>query len=110
MKHNSVFLCGWVQEPPRILKNDKTNEYVEAKAKIVTLRGIRKFGTKINNIKYDEPLIYTANPEMCKQIASWSVGDIVEVKGSSTKGGEFMKIFEKVVYLLTSIRIPTNCD
>lgn len=35
---------------------------------------------------------------------------IVEVKGSSTKGGEFMKIFEKVVYLLTSIRIPTNCD
>ena len=52
--------------------------------RLTTLRGIRKFGIKTNNIKYDQPLVYTQNPDMCKEIANWSVGDIVEIKGSLT--------------------------
>lgn len=84
MKHNNVFLCGWVKELPKVVKNDATGEYVFAMGRIVTLRGLRKFGLKTSNIKYDEPLIYTQNPEMCKEIASWEVGDIVEVKGTLT--------------------------
>ena len=84
MKHNNVFICGWVKELPKIVKDDATGEYVEAKGRIVTLRGLRKFGAKTSNIKYDEPLIYTRNPEMCKEMSKWAVGDIVEVKGSLT--------------------------
>ncbi len=84
MKHNNVFLCGWVKEAPKVVKNDATGEYVFAMGRIVTLRGVRRFGVKASNIKYDEPLIYTQNPTMCKEIAKWSVGDIVEVKGALT--------------------------
>lgn len=84
MKHNNVFLCGWVQSDPIVIKNDKTNEFVEVKVKIVTLRGLRKFGAKTSNIKYDKPLIYTRNPEMCEKISQWRKGDVVEVKGSLT--------------------------
>lgn len=84
MKHNNVFICGWVRELPKVVKNDATGEYVFAMGRIVTLRGLRKFGVRTSRIKYDEPLIYTQNPEMCKEIASWSIGDIVEVKGALT--------------------------
>lgn len=84
MKHNNVFLCGWVKDAPKVVKNDATGEYVFAMGRIVTLRGLRSFGAKTNNIKYDEPLIYTQNPDMCKEIANWKIGDIVEVKGTLT--------------------------
>lgn len=84
MKHNNVFLCGFVQELPKVVKDDATGEYLFAQGHLTTLRGIRKFGIKASKIKYDEPIIYTQNPEMCKEIAKWAVGDIVEVKGSLT--------------------------
>lgn len=82
MRHNEVLLCGWVDIEPKVVKDEKTGEFLYAMGRIFTIRGVRRFGTKADNIKYDEPMIYTHNKQICGEMAQWKHGDIVEVKGS----------------------------
>lgn len=84
MKHNNVFLCGWVSQPPTIIINEKTGEIVYTAGRINTIRGVRNYGTKTSKLSYDHPFIYTVNPEMVDAMKQWKRGDFVEVKGSMT--------------------------
>jgi len=77
-------MCGWVEELPTIVTDDRNGQFVFAKGRIKTIRGVRRFGEKTSNIKYDNPLIYTVNPEMCQKMATWQIGDLVEIKGALT--------------------------
>lgn len=83
-KHNNVFLYGQALNDPKILKDDKTGEYIRGMCPILVMRGIRDFGNNVDHIKFDTPVIITGNPTHVAEMAKWKKGDMVEIKGSIT--------------------------
>ncbi len=80
MRHNNVLLCGVVDIPPKVVINEKTDEYDYAMGRVVTMRSSRSSGDENKN-KLDCPLIYAHNPEVCHEMSSWQHGDLVLIKG-----------------------------
>lgn len=83
-KHNYVALYGQVIKDPIIYRDENTGEYKRGICPITIIRGVRDFGNNIERIKYDTPTIMTGNPALVAAMASWRVGDMVEVKGAVT--------------------------
>lgn len=82
-KHNNVFLYGQITKKP-VIKKDEDGKPISGLCHILVLRGLREFGSKIENLKYDIPAIMTGNPVHAAEMAKWEAGDMVEIKGSVT--------------------------
>ena len=82
-KHNFVLLNGQVLQEPRIIKDDEGN-YLRAMCAINVIRGERDSGDTIKNLRYDCPVIMTGIPEKIKEIETWHMNDMVEIKGVLT--------------------------
>ncbi len=80
--HNIFRGYGRVIVPPRVIKNEEG--YQRATCAIMTMRCRRKTGDMLDNIRFDTIPIRTSNKEQCEEIASWKVGDMVDVKGTVT--------------------------
>ena len=81
-RHNCILLLGLVAQAPKIIKNDDTGEYVQAICPVTVIRGQRKAGNEdYSKYKLDTPVIVTGEPTLCKDIAHWEPGDLVEIKG-----------------------------
>ena len=81
-RHNFILLCGLIAQPPKIIKNDETGEYVQAICPITVTRGQRKAGDEdYSNYKLDTPILVTGDKKVCKDMSEWQPGDIVEIKG-----------------------------
>lgn len=79
-RENTARLRGAVVKDPTIVKKD--GEYVYAMVKIAVVRADRYVGDKQkNDVILDTPLIMTREPETIKEIESWKMNDIVDVKG-----------------------------
>lgn len=83
-KHNYVSLYGQVTRAPTIYKNEETGEYIRGICPLVVVRGIRAADTEMQQVKYDNPIIMSGNPEQIKKMESWRVGDMIEIKGAVT--------------------------
>ncbi len=81
--HNVFTGYGQVYIPPRVIKNEE-GEFVRATCAVMTIRANRSIGDTLENVKYDTPPLRTANPDLCEEISSWKVGDMIEVKGTVT--------------------------
>lgn len=79
---NNIRLYGMVTNPPTIMKKESTDEYIMGSCSIVV---IGKYSTTNSKPpKYSYPRIITRNPDRLKEMESWKVNDIVEIKGSLT--------------------------
>lgn len=81
-RHNFVLLYGLVAQPPKIIKSDETGAFLQAICPVTVMRGRRKAGNEdYSNYKLDTPIVVTGDSGLCKEMADWAPGDIVEVKG-----------------------------
>ena len=80
---NLVDIVGYVQELPRIKKNNETGEYESALAQIVVYRNgsVRYAGDGIRGGFYSKPVVYAMRREMIMIMDTWKPNDIVRVKG-----------------------------
>ena len=83
-KHNYVSLYGQVTREPTIYKNEETGEYIRGMCPIVVVRGVRTATSEMLQVKYDNPIIMSGNPQQIENMATWRIGDMVEVKGAIT--------------------------
>ena len=81
-RHNFILLVGLVAQPPKVIKNDETGEYIQAICPVTVISGQRKAGNEdYSKYKLDNPVLVTGDANLCKAISEWKPGDIVEVKG-----------------------------
>lgn len=83
-KHNFVLLYGQVARDPTIFKNEQTGTYIRGVCPLTVIRGIRSSEVVTRQVKYDNPVVMSGNPEQIEAMAEWKVGDMVLVKGSIT--------------------------
>lgn len=81
MRHNQVYLCGVIQDAPKIRKQ---SDKQLAEFRLITITGRRSGGLQLNSGEYDTPLIVATDPERVAEIEKIQVGDIVTVKGAIT--------------------------
>ncbi len=81
MRHNQVYLCGVIQDAPKIRKQ-KDKELAEFR--LITITGRRTGGLQLNSGEYDTPLIVATDPERVAEIEKIKIGDMVIVKGAIT--------------------------
>lgn len=81
-RQNLVMIYGRVATAPRIVKQNETNEYVIAIARIETVRGKRSTHEGVVRRKNNDTLILiTREPEQCAEIETWQENDVVLAKG-----------------------------
>ena len=83
-KHNYVLLYGQVTRNPTIFKNEQTGEFVRGMCPLTVIRGIRSADINTQQVKYDNPIVMSGNPDQIALMANWRVGDMVVVKGTVT--------------------------
>lgn len=83
-KHNVVNLYGLVLGMPMIQKNDVTGAFERGQCKIVISDGTRDIGDKMDNIKFNKPLIMSGDPDQIALMATWKTNDMVQIKGALT--------------------------
>ena len=76
---NQVMLLGAINTPPKIAKIK--DQYVYAMVYVTVVRGERVIGDKVKYMRSDNPMLMTWDPVMIREIESWEVNDIVDVKG-----------------------------
>lgn len=81
--HNIFNGYAQVVAPPRILKDEEGN-FVKGICAVVTIRGKRDSGNNLENIRYDCPTIRTGKPSLIKEMSTWKVNDMMEIKGTLT--------------------------
>ena len=84
-RHNNVFLLGMVYDDPIIARDKETGEYKKGMFSLAVLRNARDVGDNERDVlRYDLPIIFSANPENIAKIAELKKNDIVEIKGFFT--------------------------
>ena len=86
-RHNEVTMYGQVLEAPRLRYNssDPTatgRKLIQAMGYLAILRGIRDFGAVDKRVRTDIPIILSQNDKIMKLMATWEVGDIIELRGT----------------------------
>ncbi len=86
-RHNEVTMYGQVMEAPRLRYNssDPTatgRKLIQAMGYLAILRGIRDFGAVDKRVRTDIPIILSQNDKIMKLMATWEVGDIIELRGT----------------------------
>lgn len=80
-RHNNVSLLGAIQSKATI-RVDNQGNYIAAVCPIRVMRGNRDVGDRRYTPKYDSPIIWSQDPALVGQMATWEVGDMIEVKGT----------------------------
>ena len=78
-KISQVMLLGAINRPPQIAK--KNDQYIYAMVYVTVVRGNRKIGDKVKYMRSDNPILMTWDPDQIREIETWQVNDIVDVKG-----------------------------
>lgn len=86
-RHNEVTMYGQVMETPRLRYNtvdesDPGRKLLQAMGYLAILRGIRDFGAADKRVRTDIPIVLSQNNKIMKLMATWEVGDIVELRGT----------------------------
>ena len=76
---SQVMLLGAINRPPQIAK--KNDQYIYAMVYVTVVRGNRKIGDKVKYMRSDNPILMTWDPDQIREIETWQVNDIVDVKG-----------------------------
>ncbi len=83
-KHNVVYLYGMLTGDPSIQIDKETNEYKKGICHLAIVRPDREYGVNNDLILFDKPMIYSADPEIVKEMATWKKTDLIWIKGVIT--------------------------
>ena len=79
-RENHLRLRAIVDKEPRITKNPD-GTYAYAIVVLAIARPNRDTGDKLSYAQISKPRLMTQNPEMIKEIETWKLNDVVDVKG-----------------------------
>lgn len=85
-KHNITYLYGLLTAPPSIHIDNDTGEYKKGICHLAIIRPERDFGVPRaeDQTVFDKPMIYSADPEIIKEMATWQENDLIWIKGVIT--------------------------
>ena len=83
-RHNEVRLFGCIADIPEIIKRNDTGELTRGSFHLATIKSERDDGQNRQNAVYDWPIIITYDGEMVRQMASYKMYDVIEIKGTLT--------------------------
>ena len=80
-RYNQADLIGYVEELPRITKNNETGDYESALAFIRVVRGARNASDGKRYLTTSKPVIISKNRDMVMRMDTWKLYDVVKIRG-----------------------------